>query len=1294
MGQIDNMAEIDKVTYFLEGLKPATRMEVAYQAPDTFENAWALAIRFDTAMFGSNRFNPNRSQSQQRFNSKPQKPSFNSGPVPMEIDYVGTSSFHHNSNSNNNSNRQKGKFNGSCYKCGLQGHIAKNCRVKRKTNLSNVEDDQQQTQQQNILQNSLELTQVEENKEQLLRFNGNVNGHKAWILLDSGASRNFIDENFVAKINLPTKNISPLSVELADGRKSEITKAANIRKLELGNYHTNNIPTQVLKLQRYDVILGKPWFYHANPQINWRKNILTFQYGNKTIEVSADTKRLLEKPSCNSVYISRQQLAKIPPNEEIFAVHYNNDKSHTIRQPPPEVRNILNEYKDIFPETLPSHLPPERSIDHAINLVPGAEPPHRPIYRMSFEEMNELKRQLTDLLSKGFIRPSTSPFGAPVLFVHKKEGTLRLCVDYRALNKITIKNRYPLPRIDELMDRLVGASYFTKIDLYSGYHQIRIKPEDIHKTAFRTRYGHYEFLVLPFGLTNAPATFMTLMNDIFRKYLDQFVVIYLDDILIYSKTKEGHIQHIKKVLDILRQHQLFAKISKCEFFKQEVEYLGHLISKNGIAVDKRKTEAIQTWPTPSNISEIRSFLGLASYYRKFVPNFSTIATPLTQLLHKDRKFCWTQNEEKAFNELKSKLSSAPVLLLPDPSIPFSVTTDASDYAIGAVLSQNRGHGDQPIAYESRKLSHAELNYPTHEKELLAIVHALKIWRPYLEGNKFTVITDHASLEFIRTQTNLSRRQARWLELLQSMTFDVKYRPGKTNIVADALSRRIHLSNVNVISTQLTDPKFLEQEYLKDNYFAPLFEVFKGNQSDDPKSIARIKHFELRNNIIYLKEGNRMAIPSNKQLRTLILQEHHDINTAGHLGIDKTYESISRSFYWPKMIKDVRKYINSCDSCQRNKGTNQQPAGLLQPLDIPNRRWEQVSMDFIVQLPTTHQGHDAIFVVVDRLTKRAYFIPTHTSVTAPEIATLFLNTIFKDHGIPQVIISDRDARFTSHFWKALFQELGTKLSMSTAFHPQTDGQTERTNRTLEEMLRAYVSYRQNDWDKYLALAEFAYNNSKQASTGFTPFELDAGQHPLTPVTLATRTSTPVESTNKFLDQWKTMMEVAKDNLILAQQHQTEQANKYRRHIEYNIGDKVLLSTRHINNPVDKNRPTRKLSPKFIGPYKIIKKVSTTAYKLDLPETLRIHPVFHVSLLKRYHETSNFSRTIPPPPIFIPETQQEEYEVEIILDKKIIQNKTQYLVKWLGYPLHDATWEPIEHLVNAGEKIKEFENQRGR
>jgi Chromo (CHRromatin Organisation MOdifier) domain len=349
------------------------------------------------------------------------------------------------------------------------------------------------------------------------------------------------------------------------------------------------------------------------------------------------------------------------------------------------------------------------------------------------------------------------------------------------------------------------------------------------------------------------------------------------------------------------------------------------------------------------------------------------------------------------------------------------------------------------------------------------------------------------------------------------------------------------------------------------------------------------------------------------------------------------------------------------------------------------------MDFIVQLPLTRQGHDAIVVFVDRLSKRAHFQPMHTSDSAPEVARIFFTTIFQHHGLPRAIISDRDSRFTSHFWQAVFQHLGTKTAMSTAFHPQTDGQTERMNRTLEEMLRAYATYQQDQWDEYLPAAEFAYNNSKQASTGFTPFELDCGQHPNTPITMTKESEVP--AANDFLKHWTSMIDLAKDSLREAQERQEKYANEHRHHIIFQVGDQVLLNMKNTNTPVDRNRPTKKLTPRFAGPYLISEVISSTAYKLDLPPGMKIHPVFHVSLLKPYKASpEEFTRPTPPPAIVLPDTEQEEYEVETILDKRILRNKTQYLVKWLGYPLHDATWEPQEHLQNTQEKLKEFEETR--
>ena len=451
--------------------------------------------------------------------------------------------------------------------------------------------------------------------------------------------------------------------------------------------------------------------------------------------------------------------------------------------------SVVEEYRDVFPDELPPGLPPRREVDHKIELTPGAQPTSRPTFRMSAWELGELKKQLEELTKSGFIQPSKSPFGAPILFVKKKDGTMRMCIDYRALNEITVKNKYALPRVDELFDRLQGARYFSKIDLRSGYHQIRIDPDDIPKTAFRTRYGHFEFLVLPFGLTNAPATFMHLMHQTFRQELDEFVIVFLDDILIYSKTLEEHREHVRRVLEVLRKEKLFAKESKCELFKTEVEFLGHLVGRDGVRMMESKVKAVQDWPTPTRATHVRSFLGTAGYYRKFIKDFSAIAAPLTELTKESVKFDWGHQQEASFRRLKKAIAEGPVLTLPDPSLPFVVHTDASGFAIGAVLQQDQGKGLQPIAFLSKKMLDAETRYPVHEQELLAIIHSLSSWRHYLHGAKFKVLTDHKSLQYFKTQPQLSGRQSRWKDVIANFDFDIEYIDGATNVVADGLSRR-------------------------------------------------------------------------------------------------------------------------------------------------------------------------------------------------------------------------------------------------------------------------------------------------------------------------------------------------------------------------------------------------------------------------------------------------------------------------------------------------------------------------
>ncbi|KAL4023009.1 hypothetical protein IC575_016756 [Cucumis melo] len=445
------------------------------------------------------------------------------------------------------------------------------------------------------------------------------------------------------------------------------------------------------------------------------------------------------------------------------------------------------EFLDVFPDDL-SGLPPDREIEFTIELLPGTAPISQAPYRMAPSELKELKMQLQELVDKGYIRPSVSPWGAPVLFVKKKDGTLRLCIDYRQLNKVTIRNKYPLPHIDDLFDQLRGAALFSKIDLRSGYHQLKVRESDIAKTAFRRRYGHYEFRVMSFGLTNAPAVFMDLMNRIFHRYLDQFVIVFIDDILVYSVDRESHEEHLRIVLQTLREKQLYAKFSKCEFWLEQVVFLGRVVSAKGVSVDPQKVEAIVNWERPISATKVRSFLGLAGYYRRFIEDFSRLALSLTALTRKNVKFEWSDKCEQSFQELKKRLVTALILALPVTGKDYVIYCDASMLGLGCVLMQD----GNVIAYASRQLKEHECNYPTHDLELAAVVLALKIWRHYLFGEKCHIFTDHESLKYIFDQKELNLRQRRWLELIKDYNCTIEYHPGKANVVADALSRKSRL----------------------------------------------------------------------------------------------------------------------------------------------------------------------------------------------------------------------------------------------------------------------------------------------------------------------------------------------------------------------------------------------------------------------------------------------------------------------------------------------------------------------
>uniref|UniRef100_A0A2N9I0N6 Reverse transcriptase n=1 Tax=Fagus sylvatica TaxID=28930 RepID=A0A2N9I0N6_FAGSY len=649
------------------------------------------------------------------------------------------------------------------------------------------------------------------------------------------------------------------------------------------------------------------------------------------------------------------------------------------------------EYEDVFPNDMPSELPPIRGIEHQIDFVPGATIPNRPAYRSNPEETKELQRQVEELLAKGHVRESMSPCAVPVLLVPKKDGTWRMCVDCRAINNITVKYRHPIPRLDDMLDELHGSCIFTKIDLKSGYHQIRMKEGDEWKTAFKTKYGLYEWLVMPFGLTNAPSTFMRLMNHALRAFLARFVVVYFDDILVYSKSLDEHINHLHCVLTVLRKEKLYANLKKCSFCLDKVVFLGFVVGAKGIAVDEEKVKAIKEWPTPKSITEVRSFHGLASFYRRFVKDFSTLAAPLTEIVKKSVGFKWGSEQDRAFIEIKERLCGAPLLALPDFSKTFEIECDVSGIGIGAVLMQEK----RPIAYFNEKLNGAALNYPTYDKELYALVRALETWQHYLWPKEFVIHTDHESLKHLKGQGKLNRRHAQWMEFIETFPYVIKYKQGKENIVADALSRRYAL--ISTLNAKLLGFEYVKELYVNDDDFASVFAACE--------KATFGKFYRLDG---YLFRENRLCVP-NSSMRELLVREAHGGGLMGHFGVRKTLDVLHEHFFWPKMKRDVERVCSRCVTCRQAK-SRVLPHGLYTPLPVPSAPWVDISMDFVLGLPRSRKGRDSIFVVVDRFSKMAHFISCHKTDDATHIADLFFREIVRLHGVPRSIVSDRDVKF--------------------------------------------------------------------------------------------------------------------------------------------------------------------------------------------------------------------------------------------------------------------------------------------
>ncbi|GJU37597.1 putative reverse transcriptase domain-containing protein [Tanacetum coccineum] len=697
-----------------------------------------------------------------------------------------------------------------------------------------------------------------------------LNNHYASILFDTGANRSFISTAFSSLVNItPTLLENFYDVELADGKLvgiDTIIRGCTLNFLD----HSFNIDLMPVELGSFDVIIVRP-----GKKMSTNHNVTSSRSNGKGCQVF---------------------LAQISAKKE-------EDKSEgkQIKDVP-----IVRDFPKVFPEDLPG-LPLARPVEFQIDLIPGAAPVARAPYRLAPSKMKELSEQLQELSDKGFIRPSSSPWGAPVLFVKKKDGSFRMCIDYRELNKLTVKNRYPLPRIDDLFDQLQGSSIYSKIDLRSGYHQLRVREQDIPKTAFRTRYGHYEFQVMPFGLTNAPAVFMDLMNRVCKPYLDKFVIVFIDDILIYSKDEKEHEEHLKAILELLKKEKF-----------------------RGIHVDPAKIESIKDWASPKTPTEIRQFLGLAGYYRRFIEGFSKIAKSMTKLTQKGIKFDWGEKEENAFQLIKQKLCSAPILALPEGNEDFVVYCDASHKGLGVVLMQR----EKVIAYASRQLKVHEKNYTTHDLELGSVVFALKIWRHYLYGTRCTVFTDHKSLQHILDQKELNMRQRRWLELLSDYDCDIRYHPGKANVVADALSHKERIEPLRVRALVMTIGLDLPKRILEAQIEAQKPENLVNEdvggiiRRDIPK-----ERLEPRADGTLCLHG-RSWIPCYRDLRSVIMHESHKLKYSIHPSSKKMYQDVKKLYWWPNMKADIATYVSKCLTCARVKAERQRPSGLLVQPEIP------------------------------------------------------------------------------------------------------------------------------------------------------------------------------------------------------------------------------------------------------------------------------------------------------------------------------------------------------------------------
>lgn len=848
-------------------------------------------------------------------------------------------------------------------------------------------------------------------------------------------------------------------------------------------------------------------------------------------------------------------------------------------------------------------------VEHVIETE--SPPIKQRYYPVSPHVQRHINKELDDMLAAGIVEKSTSAWSSPVLLIPKKDGSFRFCVDFRKLNAVTKRDAYPLPYISAILDRLGNAKYLSSLDIKSAYWQVPVaeKSRDFLSFTIPGR-GLFRFNRLPFGLHNAPATWQRLIDRVLGPELEPYVFVYLDDIIVVSSTFEKHLEVLSEVFKRLREANLTVSVEKCNFCRDELKYLGYVVTRRGIHVDRDKIKPILELSTPKNVKEVRSLIGMASWYRKFIPEFSTLLAPMSALLRKNIRFVWSSPCQEALDKLKEALVSAPVLRCPDFNLPFVLQTDASGYGIGAVLSQVGKDGEQVVCYLSRSLMPNERKFSTTERECLAVIWAIEKLRPYLEGSVFTVITDHHSLVWLNNLKDPQGRLARWAVRLQQFDFSIIHRKGKEHLVPDYLSR-------DVPSIAL-----VETEVVSDKWYLDMVRRISENPLNYPKWRVEgqkiFKHVNSR--CVGLGDsGDEWKLVVPKERRGKLLQEYHDLPTAGHMGIFKTFNRLAERFYWPKMRCDVARYVRTCETCQAVKVEPKKPAGLMLSNPKVSRPWQVISADLVGPFPKSKSGNMFVLAVSDYFSKFSLFFPLRRA-TSFAVTRKLVDEVFLLYGAPSLLLTDNGKQFVSREFKSACKEFGVKNRYNAAYHPQANP-VERVNRVLKTMLKSYVGDDQRDWDQQLPKIGCAVRTARHEVTGFTPYFLNFGRHQVlngndfgTVVdtgTLEFDRSLAVSRSEVFPE----LFQQVRRRMKVAYERNRAQYNLRKRDVEYQEGDMVWRRNTILS---DAGRYfSAKLAKRFVGPYRVKKKLSIWTYEL-VDNLGKSKGIWHAKDLKPYLE----------------------------------------------------------------------------